>query len=203
MLAGLLFFASYIIAAHSLHAAATAIDDATGNMDDYAVLLCEGLTPPHESDGGLFGDVFDYESESGDDPAPSAEGLRAEYEEKGAAAFVLEADRLEKYADGVVFREGDCRFGVLSVTEFVSKPDFTRSIARFASRDVDFVVVLTTNMRYTAGLRGIDIVVSVKDEGLSVIGENRDGTFYVNVPESGQVGVVMVSPNGNVSAKVI
>ena len=50
---------------------------------------------------------------------------------------------------------------------------------------------------------GIDIVISTQDEDLFVMGETIDGTFYVDAPEAGKVGTILISPSNVVSAKVI
>ena len=36
-----------------------------------------------------------------------------------------------------------------------------------------------------------------------VMGETIDGTFYVDAPEAGKVGTILISPSNVVSAKVI
>ena len=79
-----------------------------------------------------------------------------------------------------------------------------RQIAYFEKHEVDFVVALTPDKRLVERVAdGLDIVVSTQDEALFVMGETADGTFYVDAPEKGSVGVILISPSNVVSAKVV
>ena len=75
--------------------------------------------------------------------------------------------------------------------------------AYFVKYKVDFIVAITPDKAYVDDASGIDIVISTQDEDLFVMGETIDGTFYVDAPEAGKVGTILISPSNVVSAKVI
>ena len=48
-----------------------------------------------------------------------------------------------------------------------------------------------------------DIVITLQDEEVSMMGGNSNGSFFVNAPHMDSVGAILVSPSNVVSAKVI
>ena len=64
-------------------------------------------------------------------------------------------------------------------------------------------MVLVSDKKLVEDVEGADIVLSTRDEELFVMGETRDGTFYVDAPDEGSVGAILISPSNVVSAKVI
>lgn len=133
----------------------------------------------------------------------SVEDAHASYEEKGAVAFTLDTVDPARYAEGVILKKGGHRFGVFSVDRPLSVRAVEKQVAYFAEHQVDFVVVVTSDKAFVDKAEGIDIVVSTQDEGLFVMGETANGTFYVDSPEVGKVGAILISPSNVVSAKVI
>ena len=125
------------------------------------------------------------------------------YEEKGATVFSLDTVAPERYADGTILKKGEHRFGVFSVLEPTPVRLVERQVAYFAEHKVDFVVVVTSDKRFVEGAEGIDIVLSTLDEELFVMGETQNGTFFVDAPDEGSVGAILISPSNVVSAKVI
>lgn len=125
------------------------------------------------------------------------------YEDKKATVFSLDTVNLARYSEGTILKKGDHRFGVFSVAGPMTKRALEKQVEYFAEHKVDFIVVITPDKEYVEGASGIDIVVSTKDEDLFVMGETLDGTFYVDAPEVGKVGVILISPSNVVSAKVL
>ena len=78
-----------------------------------------------------------------------------------------------------------------------------KQIEYFEEYEVDFIVVLTPDKKIVEEVAGIDIVISTQDEGLFVMGETINGTFYVNAPQLGSAGIILISPSNVVSAKVV
>ena len=118
--------------------------------------------------------------------------------------FSLDTTDLPHYREGVILKKGGHRFGVFSVDGRTSLMALKRQIAYFEKHEVDFVVALTPDKRLVERVAdGLDIVVSTQDEALFVMGETADGTFYVDAPEKGSVGVILISPSNVVSAKVV
>ncbi len=125
------------------------------------------------------------------------------YEEKGATVFALDTVHPERYSDGTILKKGEHRFGVFSVLEPTPVRSIEKQIAYFAEHEVDFIVVLVSDKKLVEDVEGVDIVLSTLDEELFVMGETRDGTFYVDAPDEGSVGAILISPSNVVSAKVI
>lgn len=136
-------------------------------------------------------------------PPLSVDAVAESYEEKGATTFTLSTLDPERYKEGVILKKGDHRFGVFSVTRLTSPRVLAQQVAYFNAHKVDFIVALTADKAYVEDVEGLDIVVSVQDEGLFVMGETIGSTFYVSAPELGKVGAILISPSNVVSAKVI
>lgn len=125
------------------------------------------------------------------------------YLEKNATVFTLDTLNLGKYSEGTILRKGDHRFGVFSIDAKTTARFVTRMVEYFQAHEVDFIVVLTPDKALVEDSEGMDIVISTQDEGLFVMGETIQGTFYVNAPSLGSAGVILISPSNVVSAKVI
>ena len=136
-------------------------------------------------------------------PVLTVDEVQKSYEDKKATVFSLDTTDLGQYSEGTILKKGTHRFGVFSVTEPTTARSLAKQVAYFAEHKVDFIVVMTSDKAYVEGASGIDIVVSTQDEDLFVMGETIDGTFYVDAPEVGKVGTILISPSNVVSAKVI
>ena len=117
--------------------------------------------------------------------------------------FALDTVDPARYAEGTILKKGGHRFGVFSVDRPLSVRAVEKQVAYFTAHKVDFIVVVTPDKSYVEKAEGIDIVVSTQDEELFVMGETVNGTFYVDSPEIGKVGAILISPSNVVSAKVI
>ncbi|MCL2825983.1 MAG: alcohol dehydrogenase, partial [Eggerthellaceae bacterium] len=122
---------------------------------------------------------------------------------KKATTLMLDTADLWRYQDGVIVKNGGYRFGVFSVAEGDYSYKVSKMVAYFDRYGVDFIVALVPDMALVQDVKGIDIVISTKDEGLFVMGETRNGTFYVSTPAVGSVGAILIAPSKVVSAKVI
>ncbi len=133
----------------------------------------------------------------------TVEDAHASYEEKGAVVFTLDTVDPTRYSEGTILKKGSHRFGVFSVDRPLSVRAVERRVAYFTEHKVDFIVAVTPDKAFVEKAEGIDIVVSTQDEELFVMGETVNGTFYVDSPETGKVGAILISPSNVVSAKVI
>lgn len=133
----------------------------------------------------------------------TAAEAKESYEEKGATVFSLDTGNPGLYEGGTILRKGEHRFGVFSVLEPQSVRLIERQVTYFTEHEVDFIVVLTSDVEFLEGVEGVDIVLSVRDEELFVMGETMNGTFFVDAPDKGSVGAILISPSNVVSAKVI
>lgn len=136
-------------------------------------------------------------------PGVTVAEAQKSYEDKKATVFSLDTVNLDQYGEGTILKKGDHRFGVFSVTEPTTVRALEKQVAYFAAHKVDFIVAITPDKAYVEDASGIDIVISTQDEDLFVMGETIDGTFYVDAPEVGKVGTILISPSNVVSAKVI
>ncbi|WP_139653159.1 alcohol dehydrogenase [Raoultibacter phocaeensis] len=136
-------------------------------------------------------------------PPIAIEDVEQSYLDKNATVFSIDAENLERYREGTILKKGSDRFGVFSVTPKMTKRMIEAQVAYFQTYNVDFIVVLTPDKEIVEEAEGIDIVISTQDEGLFVMGETINGTFYVNAPEIGSVGVILISPSNVVSAKAV
>ena len=141
---------------------------------------------------------------AGAQPLSVAE-VRESYEDKDAAVFELDTVDPSRYSEGVILKRGAHRFGVLSVSadEGFAARRIEGQVAYFAEHEVDFVVVVTDDRELLEDAEGVDIVVATQDEDPLVMGETVGSTFYVDAPEKGKVGAILISPSNVVSAKVI
>lgn len=133
----------------------------------------------------------------------SAAQVQQSYEDKGATVFVLDTKNPGKYSEGVILKKDGHRFGVFSLDKPITHLNLRRLVAYFESHKVDFIVAVVADSELLKEKDGIDIVISTQDEGLFSMGETRKGTFFVNAPEIGKVGAVLISPSNVVSAKTI
>ncbi len=133
----------------------------------------------------------------------SLEDAKKSYETKNATVFSLDTTDLGAYSEGVILKKGNHRFGVFSIEEPLSQIIMEKRIAYFKQHEVDFIVVIAKDKSYVKYAEGIDIVICTNDEELFVMGETQGGTFYVDTPEVGRIGAILISPSNVVSAKVI
>ena len=133
----------------------------------------------------------------------SAAQVQQSYEDKGATVFVLDTKNPGKYSEGVILKKDGHRFGVFSLDKPITPLNLRRLVAYFENHKVDFIVAVVADSELLKEKDGIDIVISTQDEGLFSMGETRKGTFFVNAPEIGKVGAVLISPSNVVSAKTI
>ncbi|WP_232050985.1 alcohol dehydrogenase [Arabiibacter massiliensis] len=195
----------YLFAGHSWNVAASNIDDTFGSMDGYTAIVYAGteqtpVEPIDEDDAEPAAPAAPAEKLP--EPLDPADVV-ASYEEKAASVLLLDTLDPSAYEEGSILKKGGRRFGVFSAEEPLTPRALKRMVAYFDEHKVDFVVAVVADKAYVEEAAGIDIVVSLQDEGLFVMGETIDGTFYVSAPEAGKVGAILVSPSNVVSAKVI
>ena len=164
-------------------------DAAADHLDPIAALSALAGSPlgadPRESEPIIASDVVD------------------EYRSKGADALELSVAESSQYASGKITTLGALRIGVFSTDDLMPASEVARMIAYFELHDVDVVVAIAPMRNYLRSLEGIDVVVTTADASASSLGSTVDGTFVVQAPERGSVGVVMIAPSTVVSSKVV
>lgn len=78
-----------------------------------------------------------------------------------------------------------------------------RILDRFENAGVDTVIAITPDPRPFASIEGIDVVITVKSQDRFARVETIDGTLYVDTPERGSVGALLIAPGNVVSSKIL
>lgn len=184
--------------------------DADGANDTgVAAMLAEARTR-YEAESGAGDDtplgLFSFLPTpfSNADESVYVSDVRITYERKGANVLTLDAAS-NRYADPQVLSVGGKRIGVYSTGAYTSRARIRNIDKFFDENDVDVVMYITPRADMLATYEGIDVVIVTTDreEGLSVRGETYGETLVVRAPEKGEVGVVLLTTNNVVSAKVI
>ncbi|MEY8562351.1 alcohol dehydrogenase [Eggerthellaceae bacterium 3-80] len=158
---------------------------------------------PLSSTMGKQGSMGENSSSSTHTQPITLESVKDSYQEKGASVFELYTDNLVRYEDGTILKREGHRYGVFSVDSLMPYKAIEDKIAYFDAYNVDFIVAITPSTALVSRISGIDIVITTSNEKLFAMGETIDGTFYVNAPLKGEVGVILISPSNVVSAKVV
>ena len=210
----------YLVAGHSWNVAASNIDDTFGSMDGYTAIVREepgreaaerelpekdaaSSAVEAEPDASAAAGARSNGTSAKSKPTVTVAEAQKSYEDKKATVFSLDTTDLGQYGEGIILKKGGHRFGVFSVTAPTTVRAIEKQVAYFVKYKVDFIVAITPDKAYVDDASGIDIVISTQDEDLFVMGETIDGTFYVDAPEAGKVGTILISPSNVVSAKVI
>ena len=173
-----------------------------GGAAEATLSLSNESTSSSDEGGASASDDAEVATSSKKKPL-TVDEAKESYESKNATVFALDTTDLERYREGTILKKGGHRFGVFSVTEAVSSIVLDKQIAYFKRHKVDFIVAITPDKSYFEGASGLDIVICTGDEGLFVMGETHNGTFYVDTPELDRVGAILISPSNVVSAKVL
>ncbi len=160
LIAGLGFFGWYISAGHKWNVAATTIDDVTGSMDGYVVLLYEGTDAPNEQS------LASSKNSTADSSSDLLVELRKSYRDKGATVFSLRTETYS-YTEPFVLLRNDYRVGFLPVDADTPYLTIDRQIALLQQRGADVVVALEySENEYLEGAAGVDIIVELGETPL-------------------------------------
>lgn len=263
ILAGLGLLVAYLNIGHNWNVTASQIDNATGELEGYTVILYSGQQPLEEreaaiaqaeasekpsiplftlpqtddissntshetgdtsvhneqsaqANGVTTGEVkndhhdLDTNATSGQlnqlDESTQGESITLEqvqqsYKDKQATVFTLTSEDTARYRDGLILKQGSHRFGVLSVDTSESTLHIQEKVNELKATEVSFIILLTPERRLIEHVEGVDVVVSLNTETLNYFGETLEGTFYVDAPEKGVVGALIISPHNVVSSR--
>lgn len=130
--------------------------------------------------------------------------VRAEYESKGASVLSLDSHAPSKYAQPGFYYLSDKLVGVLSIESPLPATRMAQYSEFFDQAGTEVVMCITPRRGYLETLEGTDIVlVTGDDEGYTTIGSNEDDTFVVRAPETGTIGVILITSSNVVSSKAI
>lgn len=125
------------------------------------------------------------------------------YQDKGANVISLHTADPSAYEEGTILKRGGKRYGIFSVTREYSRILIDEKVKYFTDQKVDYVIALCPEESYLKNAENIDIVITTADSTISLMGESRNGAFYVSTPKIGSVGAILISPSNVVSAKTI
>ena len=188
----------YFETGRSFNMAATAVDDAFGQMSGYTAIVFDGtydvldaLRPTKLP--SVDGDADERPETLGEMVAAElarlplsmrerpvyASDVRSFYEEKGAGVLTLNLDDLARYEKPRILMAGDRKIGVVAV-------DYYASARQLEKLPDDFNVVIVTD----------------DDQAEPGRGEGEGNAHIVYAPERGQVGVVLLTSLNVPSSKV-
>lgn len=165
------------------------LDDESESFDSVAALAKLAGSP-------LSGDDQDEEPVSVDE-------VLDEYRGKGAYVYELAVSDLSKYATGKVLTLGALRVGIFSTDDLMPEHEVESMVRYFDMHGVDVVVAVAPVRNCIRSLEGIDILVTTADAKVSTLGSTLGGTFVVQAPQKGSVGVIMITPSTIASSKVV
>lgn len=76
-------------------------------------------------------------------------------------------------------------------------------LERFEQAGVDTVIAFTRDPTPFAAIEGVDVVVTLKEHDRFSRSETINGTLYVDAPEKGSVGALLVAPGNVVSVRTL
>lgn len=231
MLLGMVFVCSYFFMGKQLNTTATVVDDATGNMQDYALLVFSGTGNGSEGDGSSKADSTKgkdaYAADLGQDAATALKNrladayvranvktdlwknhvfvseVREAYELKGAEAATIDLSNLGKYADPVVIDAGRRKFGVFSIRAYVSKARLKSIEEALEAKGAQSIICICQNTSMLAAYNGLDAVISLTP----LRDDDKDyvagGTLLVETPAKGNVGVLLFSRSNATTYKTV
>lgn len=231
-LAALAIAVVYIVgASRSLNMAASTIDDATGNLDDYTALIYVGQATDNKEalvdithNGRLMPrglgeqsnqqpsqshedevSASDVASASDDEDAAdqvSVFAVQNSYLDKQAHVVVLDVQHPLIYNEKTVIRAGKYTFGIVSLDAISAQPAYlNKRVKEYKQCEVDFVVCIVSDVALLKEYKGVDIVISTQNEGLAAQGVLLDKVFYDDAALEGQVGTILISPSRTITAK--
>ena len=195
----------YFETGRSFNMAATAVDDAFGQMSGYTAIVFDGtydvldaLRPTKLP--SVDGDADERPETLGEMVAAElarlplsmrerpvyASDVRSFYEEKGAGVLTLNLDDLARYEKPRILMAGDRKIGVVAVDYYASARQLEKLHDELASAGAESNVVIVTD----------------DDQAEPGRGEGEGNAHIVYAPERGQVGVVLLTSLNVPSSKV-
>jgi len=185
----------YLVAGHSWNYAATNIDDATGEMDDYKVILFEGTAIPQSS----------QVDDKGNRKARTVSLAAAicSYREKGADVFVLDSADFAGYDHPQVFERDGYRIGVVSIDGEDTAKHIQSSFDKLGTRQVNATIAIASDADLMKKTEGVDIIIDRSSSGAVSGGPSAHDAYRVKMPEVGTVAAIVISPSEVVSARTV
>lgn len=226
------FFAcSYFLIGKQLNTTATVVDEATGNMQDYSLVVFSGTASLRNADAETEAASSKgedaYAASLGQDAASALrsklleayvaakiEGtlakervfvseVRDDYELKGADVATIDIGDMKRYSKPAIIDSGKRKFGIFSARSYVSRAKLKSNIESLRGQGADNIICIVANPQMLSSYNGIDAVIC-----LSPLNE-EDGnspigpTLVIENPKEGDVGVMLFSDTNAISYKVV
>ena len=198
----------YFETGRSFNMAATAVDDAFGQMSGYTAIVFDGTydvldalrpTKLPSVDGG----AEERPETLGEMVAAELARLRSFYEEKGAGVLTLNVDDLARYEKPRILMAGDRKIGVVAVDYYASARQLKKLHDELASAGAESFVCLVPRLSCLADTDDFNVVIVTDDDQAEPgRGEGEGSAHIVYAPERGQVGVVLLTSLNVPSSKV-
>ena len=186
---------AYLFAGHSWNYAASRIDDATGEMDGYRVVMYEGTAVPKSSRINAKGELKKT-------PVSLAAAKRS-YGEKGADVFTVDTKNLSLYRTPLIIERDGYRIGIMSVETADTRRDMQNHADYLAKRQCDMVMAIAPNASTVSGITGIDVVLDLEQTGPLSASSVNAHRYRVKMSDVGTVGAIVISPSEVVSARTV
>ena len=212
----------YFETGRSFNMAATAVDDAFGQMSGYTAIVFDGtydvldaLRPTKLP--SVDGDADERPETLGEMVAAElarlplsmrerpvyASDVRSFYEEKGAGVLTLNVDDLARYEKPRILMAGDRKIGVVAVDYYASARQLEKLHDELASAGAESFVCLVPRLSCLGSTDDFNVVIVTDDDQAEPgRGEGEGSAHIVYAPERGQVGVVLLTSLNVPSSKV-
>ena len=214
--------ASEMETATIFHADRTDADTAEAVQTSDVSDLSEGLIPYNEDGAISYNNLGDrimgvfYRAmakfRTEDQSAIYASDVRDMYESSGADVFTLNLADFPRYEPAAVYRLGDKRIGVFSVSDYMSRSKLAKTIDGLRDDDVDIVVCIAKDASMLSASTGIDVLILHSDLEEGAAGKTGssssssrssavdpselfEDSYVIEAPRIGEVGIVLISAN--------
>lgn len=212
----------YFETGRSFNMAATAVDDAFGQMSGYSAIVFDGTydvldalrpTKLPSVDGGesarpeslgemVAGELSRLPLSMRERPVYASD-VRSFYEEKGAGVLTLNLDDLSRYEKPRILMAGNRRIGVVAVDYYASARQLEALRKEMEDAGAESLVCLVPRLSCLASVEGFNVVIVTDDDQSEPgKGEGEGAAHIMYAPEREQVGVVLLTALNVPSSKV-
>lgn len=212
----------YFETGRSWNVAASAVDDAFGQMQGYTAIVYDGTYDPldalrpavdpadegalakkPESIGAMVASELSRLPLSMRERPVYASDVRDLYEDKGAGVVTLDIVDLKRYTTPKVLMAGDRKIGVVAIDYYATRKNLEKTRQELLDAGAQSLVCLVPRLSCLASTDGFQAVI-VTDDSQAEPGraEGAEGAHIVYAPEREAVGVVLLTALNVPSSKV-
>lgn len=213
----------YFETGRSWNVAASAVDDAFGQMQGYTAIVYDGTYDPldalrpavdpangdalakkkPESIGAMVAAELSRLPLSMRERPVYASDVRDLYEDKGAGVVTLDIADLKRYTTPKVLMAGDRKIGVVAIDYYATKKNLEKIRQELLDEGAQSLVCLVPRLSCLATTDGFQAVIVTDDSQAEPgRGEGAEGAHIVYAPEKEAVGVVLLTSLNVPSSKV-